>query len=90
VDYVEQMIRIIMNATGYERDEIEPDMDLRTDLAIRSSRLPVIMDEVERRFGIPINLEDFVGLRTVREIAERIEKLAEPAAREPRRSRSPT
>ena len=76
VDYVEQMIRIIMNATGYERDEIEPDMDLRTDLAIRSSRLPVIMDEVERRFGIPINLEDFVGLRTVREIAERIEKLA--------------
>ena len=76
VDYVEQMIRIIMNATGYERDEIEPDMDLRTDLAIRSSRLPVIMDEVERRFGIPIVLEDFVGLRTVREIADRIEKLA--------------
>jgi len=76
VDYVEQMIQIIMNATGYERDEIEPDMDIRQDLAIRSSRLPVIVDEVERRFGITVNVEDFVGLRTVREIANCIEKLA--------------
>jgi acyl transferase domain-containing protein/NAD(P)H-dependent flavin oxidoreductase YrpB (nitropropane dioxygenase family)/NAD(P)-dependent dehydrogenase (short-subunit alcohol dehydrogenase family) len=76
VDYVEEMIQIIMDATGYERDEIEPDMDIRQDLAIRSSRLPVIMDEVERRFSITVNVEDFVGLRTVREIAERIEKLA--------------
>jgi malonyl CoA-acyl carrier protein transacylase len=76
VDYVEQMIQIIMSATGYERDEIEPDMDIRQDLAIRSSRLPVIMDEVERRFNITVNVEDFVGLRTVREIANCIEKLA--------------
>ncbi|MBN1106924.1 MAG: SDR family NAD(P)-dependent oxidoreductase [Deltaproteobacteria bacterium] len=76
VDYVEQVIRIIMNATGYERDEIEPDMDIRQDLAIRSSRLPVIMDEVERRFGITVNVEDFVGLRTVREIGQCIERLA--------------
>ncbi len=75
VDYVEQMIQIIMNTSGYERHEIEPDMDIRQDLAIRSSRLPVIMDEVERRFGVTVNVEDFVGLRTVREIANRIEKL---------------
>jgi len=75
-DYLEQVIQIIMNATGYERDEIEPDMDVRQDLGIRSSRLPVIMDEVERQFGITINVEDFIGLRTVREIAGGIEKLA--------------
>jgi acyl transferase domain-containing protein/NAD(P)H-dependent flavin oxidoreductase YrpB (nitropropane dioxygenase family)/NAD(P)-dependent dehydrogenase (short-subunit alcohol dehydrogenase family)/acyl carrier protein len=76
IDYVEQVIRIIMNATGYERDEIEPDMDIRTDLAIRSSRLPVIMDEVEHKFDITINVEDFVDKRTVREIADCIEELA--------------
>lgn len=75
-DTLEQVIQIIMNATGYERDEIEPDMDIRQDLAIRSSRLPVIMDDVERQFDIKVNVEDFVGLRTVREIAEAIEKLA--------------
>jgi acyl transferase domain-containing protein/NAD(P)-dependent dehydrogenase (short-subunit alcohol dehydrogenase family)/acyl carrier protein len=76
VDYVEQVIQIIMNATGYERDEIEPDMDIRQDLAIRSSRLPVIMDDVERQFEITVNVEDFVGLRTVQEIADCIEGLA--------------
>ncbi len=61
-----------MDATGYERDEIEPHMDLRQDLAIRSSRLPVIMDAAERQFGITIKLEDFINVRTVQEIADRI------------------
>ena len=35
----EDVIRLIMEATGYERHEIEPDMDIRQDLSIRSSRL---------------------------------------------------
>lgn len=75
-DTLEQVIQIIMDATGYERDEIEPDMDIRQDLAIRSSRLPVIMGDVERQFEITVSVEDFIGLRTVKEIAETIAKLA--------------
>ena len=69
IDYLQEVISLIMEATGYERDEIEPDMDLRSDLAIRSSRLPVIMDAAETRFGIEIRLEDFMEVRTVRELA---------------------
>jgi acyl transferase domain-containing protein/NAD(P)-dependent dehydrogenase (short-subunit alcohol dehydrogenase family)/acyl carrier protein len=76
-DYVERVIRIIMDATGYERDEIEPHMDIRQDLAIRSSRLPVIMDAAERYFGITIKLEDFINARTVQEIADRIAAVRE-------------
>ncbi len=72
VDGTETVIRIIMEATGYERDEIEPDMDLREDLSIRSSRLPVIMDAVESHFGIKIELEDFMDVRTVKDISDRI------------------
>jgi malonyl CoA-acyl carrier protein transacylase len=71
-DLLERLIRIIMDATGYEREEIQPDMDLRKDLAIRSSRLPIIMDEAESQFGITIEFEDFIDARTVRDIAERI------------------
>jgi malonyl CoA-acyl carrier protein transacylase len=82
VDALEKVIQIIMKATGYERDEIEPDMDIRKDLAIRSSRLPVIMDDVERQFGITVNLEDFVGLHTVGEIANCIEGLARQTSNE--------
>ncbi len=75
LDTTEMVIRIIMEATGYDRDEIEPDMDLREDLSIRSSRLPVIMDSVESHFGIKIELEDFMDVRTIRDISDRIARV---------------
>ena len=71
-DVTEAVISIIMDATGYERDEIEPEMDLREDLSIRSSRLPVIIDAVEGHFQIKIELEEFMDVRTIRDISERI------------------
>src|SRR5208283_4046740 len=71
-EFMERLIRIIMDATGFNREEIQPDMDLRRDLSIRSSRLPIIMDGAERQFGITIELEDFIHVRTVREIAQKI------------------
>ena len=71
-DVTETVIDIIMEATGYERDEIEPEMDLREDLSIRSSRLPVIMDALETHFGIKIELEDFMDVRTIQDISEKI------------------
>jgi malonyl CoA-acyl carrier protein transacylase len=71
-DLMERIIRIIMDATGFDREEIQPDMDIRRDLSIRSSRLPIIMDAAERQFGITIELEDFTDVHTVRDIAQRI------------------
>jgi malonyl CoA-acyl carrier protein transacylase len=71
-DHQEAIIRIIMDATGFDRDEIQPDMDLRRNLSIRSSRLPIIMDAAERHFGITIELENFIQVRTVRDIVRRI------------------
>jgi malonyl CoA-acyl carrier protein transacylase len=71
-DLMDRLIQIIMEATGFNRDEIQPDMDLRRDLSIRSSRLPIIMDASERQFGITIELEDFIAVRTVKDIAQRI------------------
>ena len=74
-DHIEALIQIIMDATGFNRDEIQPDMDLRRDLSIRSSRLPIIMDAAERHFGITIELEDFINVRTVRDIAQKISEI---------------
>ncbi len=71
-DLMERLIGIIMEATGFNRDEIQPSMDLRKDLSIRSSRLPIIMDAAERQFAITIELEDFIDVRTVQDIAQRI------------------
>ncbi|MGD0827670.1 MAG: SDR family oxidoreductase [Desulfobaccales bacterium] len=74
-DHLEVLIHIIMDATGFNRDEIEPDMDLRRDLSIRSSRLPIIMDAAERQLGITIELKDFIHVRTVKDIAQRISEI---------------
>lgn len=71
-DITETIISLIMEATGYERGEIDPDMDLKEDLSIRSSRLPVIMDALEGYFGIKIELEDFMDVRTINDISGRI------------------
>jgi malonyl CoA-acyl carrier protein transacylase len=71
-DLMESLIQIIMDATGFERDEIQPDMELKRDLSIRSSRLPIIMDAAERQFGITIEMEDFIDVHTVKDIARRI------------------
>ena len=78
--YLEEVIRIIMEATGYDRNEIEPDMDLRQRLAIRSSRFPVIIDSAERTFGITIEWTDFIDVRTVRELADRVAQVAQKSA----------
>ncbi len=78
-DVTESIIRIIMDATGYERDEIEPDMDLREDLAIRSSRLPVIMDALEEHFRIKIEIEEFMDVRTIADISEKIAEMVPEA-----------
>src|SRR4030067_2859627 len=50
-------------------------MDLRKSFPSRSSRLPIIMDAAERQFGITIELEDFINVRPVKDIAQRISKI---------------
>ncbi|MDD3471664.1 MAG: beta-ketoacyl synthase N-terminal-like domain-containing protein, partial [Syntrophaceae bacterium] len=72
LDVTERVIQIIMEVTGYEREEIEPEMDLREDLSIRSSRLPVIMDAVEGQFRIKVELEEFMDVRSIKDLADRI------------------
>jgi malonyl CoA-acyl carrier protein transacylase len=74
VNLVDELISIIAEVTGYEPREIGPDMDLRQELAIRSSRFPIILDAAERRFGFQIEFDDFLGVRTVREAAARLEE----------------
>jgi malonyl CoA-acyl carrier protein transacylase/NAD(P)-dependent dehydrogenase (short-subunit alcohol dehydrogenase family) len=69
---LEEVIRIVMDATGYEKAEIGADMDLRESLAIRSSRFPVILDAAEKRFGITLRFQDLMEVRTVRDAATRI------------------
>jgi acyl carrier protein len=73
--HVEEILPILMEATGLARRELHPDMDLRHDLALRSSRFLLIMHEVDRRFGIALRFDDLLGVATVRDLADRIQDL---------------
>jgi hypothetical protein len=50
-------------------------MDLRHDLSLRSSRFPLILHEVEKRFGLTLRFDDLLGVATVRDLADRIRQL---------------
>ncbi len=74
---LEQVIQIIMEVTGYERDEIRPEMDVRQDLAIQSSRIPIIIDIAEKTFNFQASLEDFMTVQTIDDLAETILRLTQ-------------
>ena len=73
--HVEDLISILTATTGFTRRELHPDMDLRHDLSLRSSRFPLIMHEVEKRFGLALRFDDLLGVATIRDLARRIHQL---------------
>lgn len=73
--HIEDVMPLIMEATGLRRNELEPDMDLRHDLSIRSSRFPLIMHAAEQRFSVSIHFEDLMGVATIRDLADALARL---------------
>lgn len=79
---IEAVMPIIMEAAGLTRDELTPDMDLRHDLAIRSSRFPLIVHEAERRFHVRLEFEDIADVATIRDLARVLGRLqGDPSTR---------
>jgi malonyl CoA-acyl carrier protein transacylase len=66
---IEGIMRAIMKATGYERHELDLQMDLRADLGIRSIHFPILMQELEKHVGQKIGFEHLVGVSTIEELA---------------------
>ena len=55
-------------------------MDLRYDLALRSSRFPLIVQEVEEELGISVDFEALLHVATVGDLLRVLASLA-PAER---------
>ena len=49
-----KVLEILAAACGRDADSLKPEMDLRYDLALRSSRFPLIVQEVEEELGISV------------------------------------
>ncbi|WP_297891957.1 acyltransferase domain-containing protein [uncultured Desulfovibrio sp.] len=59
------VLQILAQACGRPVEDLRPEMDLRYDLALRSSRFPHIVQDVEKALGITVNFEDLLQVSTI-------------------------
>lgn len=79
------VLEVLAQASGRPAEELRPEMDLRYDLALRSSRFPLIIQEVEQRLGLTINFEDLLQVATVGDLA----RILGAAERSPAQGKKP-
>lgn len=63
------IVQLLSEETGRPEREIEPNLDLRYDLAVRSSRFPYLVQEAERRLNRQFPLEKLLQISTVGDLA---------------------
>lgn len=63
------VLDVLARASGRSVEDMRPDLDLRYDLALRSSRFPLIIQEVEKALDITVNFEDLLQVSTVGDLA---------------------
>lgn len=63
------VLDVLARASGRPVEDMRPDLDLRYDLALRSSRFPLIIQEVEKALDITVNFEDLLQVSTVGDLA---------------------
>ena len=68
-DSLAAVLQILAHACGRPVEDLRPEMDLRYDLALRSSRFPLIVQDVEKALGISVNFEDLLQVSTVGDLA---------------------
>lgn len=68
-DSLAAVLQILAQASGRPVEDLRPEMDLRYDLALRSSRFPLIVQDVEKALGISVNFEDLLQVSTVGDLA---------------------
>lgn len=66
---LEVVLGVLAQACGRPAAELRPEMDLRYDLALRSSRFPLIVQEVEKALGLSVNFEDMLRVSTIGDLA---------------------
>lgn len=66
---LEVVLGVLAKACGRPVADLRPEMDLRYDLALRSSRFPLIVQEVEKALGLSVNFEDMLRVSTISDLA---------------------
>lgn len=59
------ILELLARACGQPVAALRPELDLRYDLALRSSRFPLLVQEAGERLGVRVNFEDLLRVSTV-------------------------
>ena len=60
---------ILAQASGRPVETIKPETDLRYDLALRSSRFPLLIQEIENNLCLRVHFERLLGVATVGDLS---------------------
>ena len=64
-EQVSRILELVAESCGRPRAALRPEHDLRYDLALRSSRFPLLLQEAERRLGVRVEFEALLQVTTV-------------------------
>ncbi|WP_297670211.1 acyltransferase domain-containing protein [uncultured Desulfovibrio sp.] len=79
VDCLAVVTAAIARACGRPAAELRPEMDLRYDLSLRSSRFPLIVQDVEKALHCSVNFEHLLQVSTIGDLARALAGGAPPA-----------
>jgi acyl carrier protein len=78
IDAIEkEVISIISDVSGFDRDEISSETNIMKDLEVDSIKTIEITVAIEKKFKISVRDEDVPKITTVREAVELTKKLIE-------------
>jgi acyl carrier protein len=77
--FTADLLQIVSKLTTRPVEELSPDDDLRDDIGLDSLQSMELLSRISERWGVDVDIEDVVGLRTVREVVELMSALIQKA-----------
>lgn len=72
---LDELKELICNYVEAEPDSITPESQFINDLGFNSFDFMCLLGEIEEKYGIHVNEEEIIGLSTVQDAIDYIEKL---------------
>lgn len=80
--FVAKVMDVMAESLGIDRATLRPEQDLRHDLGLRSSRFPLLLQDVEQHFSVSISFGDMLDVLTVGDFAQALAGILHPEQKE--------
>ncbi|MBQ4566723.1 MAG: acyltransferase domain-containing protein [Desulfovibrio sp.] len=88
--FMQTVLELLAEASGIPATQLHPQQDLRYDLALRSNRFPLLVQEAESRLGIQADFESLLHVSTIMDLAVALLRCSSAKQPEQRGNDQPT